>query len=212
MITEYDRQLQENIGKYGKDISYYALYKILIMKRLLDFKPNSILEFGCGTGRNLSFLKYYFPDSQITAYDHSQLYLDIAKSNLYLSDVKFTNKIGKEKYDLILVANVFHHIQPKYRIMIMNIIKQIMSGDLFIFEHNPYNPLIVKAVSNCPIDKDVKLLKPDELIKYIKDADIKLIDHKYCLFFPAALKQFNRLEKYIGFLPFGGQYYIRGRK
>jgi polyphosphate kinase 2 (PPK2 family) len=92
----------------------------------------------------------------------------------------------------------------------MLFIKSLLSeqGELVIFEHNPYNPVTVRAVNTCPFDKNAVLLKPNELRKYIVENGMKIEKTKFCLFFPAFLKRFRFIEKYISAIPLGGQYFI----
>ena len=47
-----------------------------------------------------------------------------------------------------------------------------------------------------------------ESLELIKTAGLKTQKKKYTLFFPAFLKGLRFLEKYLGFIPIGGQYYV----
>jgi hypothetical protein len=96
----------------------------------------------------------------------------------------------------------------------MNIIDTMLKdkGIFFIFEHNPYNPVTRKIVKDCIWDADAILLKTKETVSLTEDKGFKLKDKKYTLFFPAYLSGFRFLEKYMGFLPLGGQYYIIAEK
>ena len=60
-------------------------------------------------------------------------------------------------------------------------------------------------------------LNSDKLTFYLDSltgngSGFKMKEKKYTLFFPAFLKMFRFLEKYMGFLPLGGQYYVIAEK
>jgi SAM-dependent methyltransferase len=215
VAAEYERILADNLGKYGKNIAYYAEYKVLKIKKQLLHEVEHILEFGCGTGRNMPFLRKYFPTANLYGYDDSEESIQLARQDnpqvqfLTVQDVS----INQHKYDLILVANVFHHIPPRQCAEVMRSIKSLLSsgGEIFIFEHNPFNPLTVRAVNTCPFDKDVVLLRPGELMKYVKQAGLDIIKMNYCLFFPAALRKIRSLEIFFTFIPLGAQYFIQAK-
>jgi SAM-dependent methyltransferase len=213
---DYDQLLEDNLGTYGKDISYYAEYKIITISENLVHPPRSILEFGCGIGRNMPFLQKYFPQAEICGTDTSAESLELARKSY--PQIHFLNEHelyrGDRVFDLIVVANVFHHILPEQRMEVMVAIASLLSdgGELFVFEHNPFNPLTVRAVNTCPFDKDAVLLKAGELRSYTQQTDLRIIGSKYCLFFPAALKSLRRTEKFISRIPLGGQYFIHAQK
>jgi SAM-dependent methyltransferase len=216
---DYDAILQAQLQGFGEESTYFAEYKVRLTKeRLLRTaapEPQTILEYGCGTGRNLSFLKLYFPDAKIEGCDISAESLRVAAqrtpdATLYLLD----KEVPQLQYDLVFVACVFHHIAPEARADALAQIHALMKpgGELFIFEHNPYNPVTRHMVNTCPFDKDAVLLPPSELLYRIRHARLQLVEKNYALFFPAPLRVLRPLETYMGWLPLGGQYYVRARK
>lgn len=89
--SDYDKILKEDLEFFGEENSYFADYKIKIIKDTLTSKPKMILDYGCGIGRNIGFYEKYFPDSSIFGCDISQKSLDIAKksnpgANFFLID------------------------------------------------------------------------------------------------------------------------------
>ncbi len=217
--SNYDAHLQETLKGFGEESAYFAEYKVRLVKERLGktaaAAPKTILEYGCGTGRNLTFLRAYFPNAIIDGCDISEESLRLAAKRA--PDVTlFTLPADAplKQYDLIFIACVFHHIAPMER---MSVFEQIYSmlnsgGELFVFEHNPYNPVTQRMVSTCPFDKDAILLPPSELVMFTKATQLKLIEKTYALFFPALLKALRPLEAYLGWLPLGGQYYVRAVK
>jgi len=214
----YEKVLSEDLEIFGEESGYFADYKIKIVSENLNYKPLRILDFGCGIGRNIKYFKKYFQDSEITGCDISAKSIEIAKKNN--PDVKFfllnniNIKENESRYDLIFTSCVFHHIEPGLRPESMNGIKSMIkkNGSFFIFEHNPYNPVTRKVVKDCIWDADAILLTKKETLNLTEQTGFTVKQKKYTLFFPAFLKIFRFMEKYIGFLPFGGQYYVIAEK
>lgn len=210
----YDELLAQSLAFYGKDVSYYSEYKIRLVSKIIRKKPDTILEFGCGTGRNIKFIEKYFPEALITGCDISTESLKIAGQQnspsvgFFLTD-ELLNK--KTTYDVIIMAGVLHHVDIKDRDSVFYQAYNLLnsSGEMIIFEHNPYNPLTVKAVNTCSFDEGAILLKPGEILSRATRAGFKILKKRYTLFFPSALKILSSLEFLISSVPLGGQYFVQ---
>jgi 2-polyprenyl-3-methyl-5-hydroxy-6-metoxy-1,4-benzoquinol methylase len=209
----YNEVLQNSLAGYGKNISYYARHKSIVISQNLTAQPKTILDFGCGIGRNIEFLKQYFPSAEVTGYDVSPESVEVAKK--YNPLTQFYDKTNvrelESKVDIILIACVFHHIPPANRAKVMGLAKDLLSdtGEIFVFEHNPFNPLTRHIVKNCPLDKDAVLLKPSE-VKALAYANSLLVTKQgYTLYLPAALKFLQPAEQLLTRLPLGTQYFVR---
>ena len=213
IANEYDKLLEKNLSHYGKDIDYYSEYKVKLISQKIPAQPQKILEFGCGIGRNIEYLKQYFPESNtITGSDISKKSLEYAKKQKKNKGVSFLeiNELKNKSYDLIFVAGVFHHIPPEERRETMRVLHSLLAeeGRMFIFEHNPYNPLTRRAVNTCPFDEGVTLLNQREFFKLVEGINLQVVKMRFCLFFPSVLKKLAFLERFIWWLPFGGQYVV----
>lgn len=211
----YDEILRNQHRLFVDDVDYYARYKVECVKQFLKKKPQSILEYGCGTGRNIRFLKDEFEGADIYGCDISRKSLQVAAdsnkgAHFFLLD---EDKIEKQ-FDLVFVAGVFHHVPLEERQGVMTDIARYLKkgGELFIFEQNPYNPLTRHMVKTCPFDKDARLIGPQGLKKLIIEAGLSIEFRKYTLFFPNFLKFFRRYESCLGSIPLGGQYFIYATK
>ena len=216
---DYDELLDQQLNFFSQDVDYYAKYKVDLVAEDLkhkDITPTKILEFGCGVGRNLISFKAMYPEAELTGYDISKKSIDIASASV--DGATFTSEISDLKihhYDLIFIAGVYHHIQPSLRTGVSEGIYNCLksNGRIFVFEHNPYNPVTQKMVRECPFDEDAVLLKAKELKTLLGDSGISVEQLKYTLFFPPNLfKRSNKLDKLFTWLPLGGQYYLSGRK
>lgn len=107
-----------------------------------------------------------------------------------------------------------HHITPSAWYDILQELRRVVKtgGLVVIFEHNPLNPLTRRVVNNCDFDAEAVLLGQYSVKKMLKDAGLSLVEHSYILFFPFRGALFWNLENILGWLPFGAQYYVAGRK
>lgn len=216
--NKYDEILEDHLNFFGEENSYFAEYKIKLVKSTINSTPLNILEFGCGIGRNLKFLADSFSGSNIYGCDISEESLNIAsqnnpEANLFLLDPVEIEK-HQNKFDLIFISCVFHHINPSERKNSFDVFYSMLekNGVVYLFEHNPYNPVTKHIVNTCPWDEDAILINMREATKLFEYVGLEVIEKKYALFFPAFLKILRPLENYLGSIPMGGQYYIKGLK
>ncbi len=210
--ANYDDLLRESTKLYADDAEYFARYKVDLIRAAVRTPVARVLEYGCGTGRNIGYLQKAFPEADVVGSDLSEASLQIAAQNNPGARFQVESE-GLElgRFEVIFVASVFHHIPPGERSAVMRTLARRLTpgGSIDIFEHNPFNPVTRRIVSTCPFDADAILLKPAELHKLINDAGLELKRQSYCLFVPPRLSWFLRFERYLHWLPLGGQYWVR---
>lgn len=212
--ASYDGLMQESTKLYAEDSRYFAKYKVERVRDAVLASSQAverILEYGCGTGRNIGYLREAFPGAEVVGTDISAESLRLAQSSNPLQRFEVERKgLDLGRFDLIFVASVFHHIPLNERVEAMTTLAQRLEpgGSVEVFEHNPYNPITRKIVNDCPFDADAILLKPAELRRLVDIAGLKLRWQRYCLFIPPRLSALLPLEKRLGWLPLGGQYWI----
>ena len=221
IAESYDKELKDSLAISGcNDITIFAEYKLKIMASKLSNAPDSILEFGCGTGRNSVFMKKEFPESQIYGCDVSEKSIEIARKinstvqyDMVMSPGELL-QVYKKPFDCIFISNVFHHIPFNEHQIWFHALYQILSNDgvIFIFEHNPYNPITKYIFHNSEIDRGAIMLKPSYCYNLFRNTNIKKIKLKYTLFFLWRNVFFETIERMLFWLPLGAQYYIWGKK
>jgi len=210
----YREALRSCTGLLGKSDDFFASVKLHCLKNwvLTDDGSCEILDFGCGIGALSGFLAKDFPNSQIYGYDISQKCLSVAKeNNAGVKNVRFASDLPQgKKYDLIIAANVFHHIKPPERVGALCFLKELLKpkGKIIIFEHNPFNPLTRSIVRSCPFDSDATLIWRREFCGLTKTSGLEIVNNYYILFFPWASKIFRKLENLLKAMPLGGQYML----
>lgn len=207
-IDNYQKVTQKNLNFFSKSRNFFYECKIEIIKKKIFF-PEKILDFGSGIGLGTKLFLKYFPKSKIFAFDVSKKSLNFLKKKNPNINVK-RDAVFKNCYDLITVFGVFHHIPQRERSKNLKLLFKLLkkNGKIFIFEHNPYNPITRYIVNNCPYDKGVKLIYLNEFIELSQKNNYQIIDKGYCLIFPEFLGFLRKFENLVKWLPFGGQYYL----
>jgi SAM-dependent methyltransferase len=213
--ADYDALQHKNLGPFGKDLNVFARYKVEMTRHLIQSDPTSILEFGCGTGRNLPFLREAFPKAAIWGCDISAESLSYAAQrasdvSLFVSDSTDILDAYKEEFDLVFLAGVLHHIPASERESWMQALAGTLhrDGRLVVFEHNPWNPLTRHLVNTCPYDADAELVWPRDCRCLIEGTALKAGRVRYTLLFPWRPSSLVAVERLLDRFPLGGQYCV----
>jgi ubiquinone/menaquinone biosynthesis C-methylase UbiE len=222
VADEYYEQHRANIAMTGESPEYFSEYKIKELKRLCELaavSTSSICDFGSGIGNSTEFFRKHFPNSALTSADVSRRSLEISQlrfrdsvSHLLIEDDHIP--VNDNSFDVTFSACVFHHISHEEHLAWLRELHRITrdGGMIAIFEHNPFNPLTVRAVNTCPFDVNAKLIYAHALKTKLLDAGWREPSAEYNLFFPRMLASLRPLEHYLHWLPFGAQYVIHARK
>jgi SAM-dependent methyltransferase len=212
---DYNQLLKERTNFFSSSEEYFARYKVDILRKNVKFSVSRLLEFGCGIGRNIPYLRKAFPEATIMGSDISSDSIEIAKrDNIGIEFICEDEGVPlAQKFDLIFIAGVFHHIPEEKRLNIAKMLYDRMTSGalLFIFEHNPYNPMTRHIVANCAYDEDADLIKASGLKRILRKASFIIEREEYCLFIPPKISFLVRVENMLGWLPLGGQYWIQAR-
>jgi SAM-dependent methyltransferase len=225
IAKNYDNWHENLIKGSGYSREYFLEYKIREMFRILrkqNFQPKTILDFGCGVGDEEPFLRKYFPRAKICGVDISESSISIAKAK-NLENVEFaalgedwisqnTLSVFGTTFDLVFIANVFHHAPPQEHSAMVAAIKKNMrqGGKIFIFDLNPYNPATrhVFFKYEKPVDKNANLVKPAAIKKLLVQNGFKPSRKIYTIFFPHFLRFLLPLERFLSFVPLGAHCFL----
>lgn len=211
----YENLLKDQLAFFAEDRDYFSEYKVALAAKHIDFVPKSVLDFGCGIGLLLPFLKKYFSSAEINATDLSRKSLEKVSSIHSYAKVVPDAELKQGSYDLIFVSGVFHHVETDLRKAVGEKLSSLLTpnGRLVVFEHNPYNPVTRYLVATCPFDQDAVLMSLREMKKLLsRHAGMKIDKAEYCLFFPPKVKFLKSVECLLGRVPMGGQYFVVAEK
>lgn len=227
--SEFDKFAQEytslharNIAASGEEPAYFAEYKVRDLRGLADAAGVSplarILDFGSGIGSSASHFRRHFPDSRLTCVDVSLQSLSIgAGQHGDASFVAFDGgrlPFAEGSFDCVFSACVFHHIDAGEHVALLAELHRVLrpGGMIVVFEHNPLNPLTVRAVNTCPFDDNAVLMRAGTLRRRFARAGFADPRIRYRIFFPRALRALRPIEPWLTWLPLGAQYSVCSRR
>jgi ubiquinone/menaquinone biosynthesis C-methylase UbiE len=222
--AEFDRFAEEyraihakNIRMSGESPEYFAEYKIkAVAASLMDTSlPIRILDFGAGIGNSVPYFLKHLPKAEVTCLDVSSKSLEIGQKRFgeKARFVKFDGRtitLPAQSFDIAFAACVFHHIEEREHVLLLRQIRNVLSpsGRLWLFEHNPLNPLTVKVVRDCPFDENAQLIDAATMRRRIQEAGFGQAVTHYRVFFPRALSALRWTESALRWVPIGAQYSV----
>ena len=75
----YNQLLKERTSFFSSSEEYFTKYKVDLVRKHVQYPVRRLLEYGCGIGRNISYLKKAFPGAVILGSDISDASLEIAR-------------------------------------------------------------------------------------------------------------------------------------
>jgi ubiquinone/menaquinone biosynthesis C-methylase UbiE len=220
---EYRALHAANIKLSGETPEYFAEYKIADIAAELARgnapPPSTVLDFGAGVGYAVPFFARHLPTARVTCLDVSQKSLEIGTAK-HGAVAEFTHFDGVEipcadgTFDVAVASCVFHHIPHDEHVALLAEIRRVLNprGWLFVFEHNPLNPLTRHAVNTCAFDEHAELVRAPTMRRRVREAGFGMANVNYRIFFPHALRGLRPLEAQLKWLPLGAQYYVAARK
>ena len=211
----------QNIKLSGADSFYFAEMKVRLLQSLETDRPLRVLDVGCGDGTTEQFMQLYFPQWQTEGIDISAKSIEVAtKRKLIRANFAVYDgcnfPFADESFDVVFIAGVLHHIDFALHQALMKEICRTLKkgGRLVLFEHNPLNPLTRYLVNTCVFDLQAKLLQHYYASKLLVENGLLIKEKKFIIFFPrkGLLSKLIFLEKYLDWLPLGGQYFIWAEK
>jgi ubiquinone/menaquinone biosynthesis C-methylase UbiE len=188
---EYHSVHARNIRYSGESPKFFAEYKIKDLAQVIGHElPLNILDFGGGIGTSVPYFRKYFPTSPLTCLDVSHKSLRLAEESFpdmadFVHFDGMTIPFEDNSFDIVFAACVFHHIDHAAHVGLLYEIKRVLkqSGIVFIFEHNPLNPLTVYAVNTCEFDENAHLILGRQMQRRLRRAGFGNIDICYRIFF-----------------------------
>lgn len=188
---------------YIKDIAH---------RHFADPAAVQALDIGCGIGNYHPLLDDFF--QSIDGAEVSAASADTARRRN--PSVTYSVYDGKtlpypdESFDLAFTICVMHHVPPPaWPNFVAEMYRVLKPGGLaLVFEHNPGNPLTMRAVNNCPFDEDAVLLTRKETADLFRGRGFESLRSGYILTLPAGNRLLRRFDGFFAQLGIGAQYYV----
>lgn len=182
-----------------------------------DAGPLDVLDIGCGHGHIHPYLVQSAVQMKLSAIDVAATVIEEAR--LMNPAVNYRSYEGERlpyddaNFDAAYTIAVMHHVPPAQWPAFLQEMRRVVrpGGLIAIFEHNPINPLTQWIVRTCPIDDNAVLLGSRRLSKLVSQTHFVDVESRYILFTPLDGPRYRALDKMIGWLPLGAQYYVAAR-
>lgn len=219
---EYRAMHAASIRLSGEEPEYFAEYKVADIAAQLAREhaaARTALDFGAGVGYSVPFFARHLPATRVTCLDVSRKSLDVGAAR-HGAAAEFRHFDGRQipypdgTFDVALASCVFHHIPHAEHVALLAEIRRVLApgGRLFVFEHNPLNPLTRHAVNTCKFDEHAELVLAPTMKSRVRAAGFVTAAVRYRIFFPHALRGLRPLEAQLTWLPLGAQYYVLAHK
>lgn len=221
LAEQYEAAHAANVAITGEQPPYFAEYKVADLARLARKQAlplAHILDFGSGIGNSIPFFRRYFPGSALHCADVSARSIEQARTRFPGRErhlhVHGEIPLPSRSQDIVFSACVFHHIPHEEHGQWLSELRRVTrpGGVLAIYEHNPLNPLTVRAVKTCPLDVNAHLVRAGTLRDRALASGWDIAGIEYKLFFPALLRRLRPLEPHLHWLPAGAQYRMTARR
>jgi ubiquinone/menaquinone biosynthesis C-methylase UbiE len=218
---DYRTLHNNNLKVTGFDTFHFIDVKVNCLLRHEKNEPLQVLDLGCGDGYTAEYMYQKFPLWKIEGIEVSEESIAVARQR-NAPNAKFqwfdgtSIPFADNSFDVIFIACIFHHVPLKEHDALMKEANRVLKpgGRLYLFEHNPYNPGTQYLVRTCVFDGTAHLLAASHFTNIFKKQNWQITFCKYIVFFPGWkwISPIHSFEKYLSWLPLGGQYYFRVTK
>jgi SAM-dependent methyltransferase len=217
--ADYERLLDDPLRHtFAGDSTFFIAQKCRVLWRHLERELPStdrrrVLDAGCGLGTAVGLLRgecnAIGSDVSFSMLGHAVRHGPVVVQEPF--DLPFRSAA----FDAAFAFCVYHHIEELDRSRHLREVARVVrpGGLVFVFEHNPLNPVTRLVFHRAPVDRGCRLIARRTLSGLFREAGLLDIRHGYVLFLPEALQgAFGAVEPHLEWLPLGGQYYVCGRK
>lgn len=224
-FDEYDSNYRDAVNKSlvvpGLDVDYFSRVKAGYLVDLTNSYIEkrellSALDIGCGVGIYPTLLKDHF--SKISGVDVSQKCIEQACALDTKTDYRIYDGVSlpyaDNSFNVAYAICVVHHVpKPQWQVFFAEMFRVCKPGGIgVIFEHNPRNPLTMRAVNRCPFDKNAILLEGAETEALLKKAGFENVKHRSIISIPSIGRISRKIDQTLGQLGLGAQYFAIGTK
>lgn len=206
-------------GASSRDFIHLKCQALLDFLKAENLDPSLLtaLDAGCGTGIAEEYLAPSF--KRMIGVDLSSGMVEEAeKKKIPKAEFQVANaaqvSLADGSVDVAFYMCILHHAKPAELVAIFKEAQRLLKpgGWMVIFEHNRWNPATRYVVSQCPVDVGVELFSPVQLKNLVTKAGFQKVRTQFLIFFPRFLKFLLPLERFLGWCPVGGQFFVAGRR
>jgi SAM-dependent methyltransferase len=218
----YRQEVEDAISFSGQSLEFFSRAKArhlleLVKRQGADPAELDVLDVGCGVGETDRFLGGKF--RTLVGVDISAGLLEAAREQnpgVEYRDYEPGEPLPAESgsFDVSFAICVLHHVPPDdWKGFVAEMARVTRPGGIVvIFEHNPFNPLTRLSVHRCEFDEGVVLLSRRRTRRLLRDQGLEPVAAPYITFFTRPGDFRERVERALGHVPAGAQYYVAARR
>jgi SAM-dependent methyltransferase len=220
-----ENPIKRLVGRTADDFIFPKVQWLLRdqQRRPLKSGCRDLLDLGCGTGRFLWHLqKSNFPARMHGCDVSTGMLGELMRRwdsqqpcpNLKVCPNETAIPFDDGAFDVVVTSAVLHHVAPTLRPGLIGEIFRVLApgGRAYVFEHNPYHPLTRWVVQHTALDRNAVLLSPKQVRHTFHDTGFGELLTRYLLFLPPRWRWLRDLDRWLCWLPAGGQYVVSGEK
>jgi 2-polyprenyl-3-methyl-5-hydroxy-6-metoxy-1,4-benzoquinol methylase len=232
--AEFDRHAEGYDGGLGNPVKrlmgnsadqFIAVKARWLLRRepALTSGTLALLDYGCGAGDLLRVLAELGMRADCTGCDISTGMLTEASKRWPSARGPAPTLVAQDgarapldggRFDVVTISAVLHHVPVVERPAVYRELARLLrpGGRLYVFEHNPRNPLVRYVIARTPIDANAILLDETEVRRGLAEAAPFGQSTDYLMFMPPGLPALGGIDRLLAWLPLGAQYVVAAHK
>lgn len=218
-----DNPVKRLIGNSADQFIAVKARWLLRRERGLGEGGLDVLDYGCGAGDLLRVLAALGARARFTGCDVSTGMLaeanrrwpqGLGPAPALAVQSEARTPFADASFDIVTISAVLHHVAPPERPAVYRELGRVLkpAGRIYVFEHNPRNPLVRYVIARTPIDENAILLDEKEVRTGLLDAAPYDIAADYLMFMPPGINILRGIDRLLAWLPLGAQYVVAARK
>ncbi len=225
--ADYDGGLDNPVKRLmGSSADQFIAVKARwLLRREPDLRGNglAVLDYGCGAGDMMRVLVGLGARASFTGCDVSLGMLaeagkrwpaSLGKAPGLAAQDGAQTPFDNQQFDVITISAVLHHVPVVERAAVYRELGRVLKpgGRIYVFEHNPRNPLVRFVIARTPIDENAVLLDAREVRHGLIDVARYDLHTDYLMFMPPGIPFLRPIDRVLAWLPMGAQYVVAARK
>ncbi len=218
-----DNPIKRMMGDQADQFIAVKARWLLRRERALKAGGLALLDYGCGAGDLMRVLGQLGARAEFTGCDVSAGMLTEAARRwptslgpapaLAAQDGAAT-PFADRQFDIVTISAVLHHVPVAERLAVYRELGRVLKpgGRIYVFEHNPRNPLVRYVIARTPIDENAILLDAREVRHGLLDSACYEVETDYLMFMPPGIAFLSPIDRTLAWLPLGAQYVVAARK
>lgn len=214
----YKREMDRVVSFVGLDHDFFTSAKAdelvrLAERHLGDLQPVNALDVGCGIGLTERFLRGRL--ERVTGVDVVPGVLEVARETNPWARYELYDgtrlPFNDESFGLAFAICVVQEVPKGQRAALITEFTRVVRRDglVVVFEHNPLNPFTQLVARRCTFG-NAEMLRMGTLRRLFEQSGLAVRDAGFMLVFPKRSRRLLALERHLGRVPLGTQYYVAG--